>query len=87
MSEFGDRMKEDLEGLRAARDELRVQLHLASAELKDDWESLERGWSHLEARMKVLGHETGEVRSEIGETLHVLADQLRSGYARIKTLL
>ena len=86
MSEIRDRINEEIDGMRGVRDELRVQLHLANAELKDEWEKLERGWSHLEGRMKVLGKETDEVGSEIGETLHVLAEQLRNGYDRIKTL-
>jgi hypothetical protein len=37
--------------------------------------------------MKVIGNESDEVAKDIGETLHVLAEQLRDGYERIKTLL
>jgi predicted nucleic acid-binding Zn-ribbon protein len=87
MSEFRKQLERELDNMRGVRDELRVRLHLGGAELRDQWEDLERGWQHLEGRLKVLGNESDEVVSEIGETLHVLAEQLRSGYERIKKLV
>jgi hypothetical protein len=87
MKEFRQQLDLELDKLRGARDELRVRLHLGGAELRDQWEELERGWQHLEGRLKVLGNESDEVVSEIGETLHVLADQLQHGYERIKKLV
>jgi predicted nucleic acid-binding Zn-ribbon protein len=86
MTEFRKQLEQELDHLRGARDELRVRLHLGGAELRDQWEDLERGWQHFEGRLKVLRNESDEVVSEIGETLHILADQLRTGYKRIKKL-
>lgn len=34
-----------LDGLKQQRDELMVQLHLAKAEARDEWEELEKNWS------------------------------------------
>ena len=87
MTQFREELNEQLDHLRGLRDELRVHLHLGGAEMRDQWEELERGWKHLEGRLKVLGNESDEVASEIGETLHVLGGQLRNGYERIKKLV
>jgi hypothetical protein len=87
MIEIPDQLEKELDNLRGVRDEIRVRLHLGGAEIRDQWEKLDRGWQHLEGRMKVIGGESDEVAREIGKTLHVLAEQLQDGYQRIKTLL
>jgi predicted nucleic acid-binding Zn-ribbon protein len=87
MFEIPEQLEKELDNVRRARDELKVRLHLGGAEIRDQWEKLDRGWQHLEGRMKVIGNESDEVAKDIGETLHVLAEQLRDGYERIKTLL
>lgn len=87
MFEISDQLEKELDTVRGIRDELRVHLHLGGAELRDQWEKLDRGWQHLEGRMKVLGNESDEIGTQIGETLHILAEQLRDGYERIKALI
>jgi len=87
MFEVPEQLEKELDNLRRIRDELNVRLHLGGADIRDQWEKLDRGWQHLEGRMKVIGNESDEVAKEIGETLHVLAEQLRDGYERVKTLL
>lgn len=87
MSEFTDRLEKQLDGLRQVRDEIEVQLHLAGADARDQWDKLEKGWQHLEGRAKVVGKESQGIADEIGETLEVLADQLKSGYERIRKLI
>ncbi len=87
MSEIKNQLEEELDNVRAMRDDLRVRLHLGGAELRDQWDKLERGWQHVEGRLKVIGNESDEVASEIRETLHVLAEQLKDGYERVKSVL
>lgn len=87
MTELRKLLEKELDNLRGVRDEIQVRIHLGGADLRDQWEDMERGWQHLEGRLKVVKDESDDVSSEIGETLHVLADQLRSGYERIKKLV
>ncbi len=87
MFEVPEQLKKEVERAQTVREGLQVRLHLGGAELRDQWERLEHGWQHLEGRLKVLGDESDEVATEISETLHVLAEQLRDGYERIKSLL
>jgi hypothetical protein len=44
----------DLSSLAALRDELRVQAHLFDAELKDQWEKLEKDWHLIQSEMDHL---------------------------------
>ena len=38
----GDRLEDLIDSLKTQRDELRVQMHLAKAEIRDEWEEIER---------------------------------------------
>lgn len=67
------------------RDELRVQMHLARAELKDEWEELEKKWPAAEAKLK---HFTGEVEGgaeDLQQNLKVVGEEIKAAYARIRT--
>ena len=87
MSELRDQLEKEVDQLRTLRDELNVQAHLAGQEFRDQWERLERGWNHVESRAKAIGDVSDDVAGEVRETPHVLADQLRGGYERIKALI
>jgi hypothetical protein len=87
MNEIRQQWDERVAGLRQERDELRVRMHLAKAEIRDEWEALERKWSHLEGRMRVAGDETREASREVGSAFSVLADEIGSAYRRIRRQL
>lgn len=57
MIEFREQLEQELDRVRGVRDEPRVQFYLGGAELRDQWEDLERGWQHLEGRLKVPAKE------------------------------
>ena len=87
MAKIRDQLEKERDSLRRLRDEVEVQLHLGGAELKDQWTKLEKGWEHLEGRLKVLGRESEDIAEDMGATLRVLGDQLRDGYERLKKLV
>ncbi len=87
MTEIQDRFKEELEQLRTLRDELRVQLHLGSSEVKERWEKAERAWEHAEGRLKVLGEQAGESAHEVSEALKLVLDEIREGYQHLRNLI
>ena len=66
MSDFDDLMDD----LKQKRDELRVQMHLASREVKDEWEELEEKTRKFMAKAEVsrTGEGVGEALSELGST-------------------
>ena len=44
MSDYKEELHELGDELKQARDELRVEMHLAKADIRDDWEELEKQW-------------------------------------------
>ncbi len=83
MTEENDRTLDFIEKLKQQRDELRLQIHLAKAEARDEWDELENKWGGLMERMKAVGEEAGEAKSDIGTAARELAVELKKGYARI----
>jgi len=78
-----------IEELKQKRDELRVQVHLASKEIKDEWEDLEQKMEELSVKTRQFSDdaqlkETGE---GIGEALGQLGSELKRGYQRIRDAL
>jgi SMC interacting uncharacterized protein involved in chromosome segregation len=84
VSEIRNQLDKELDVLRRIRDELKLQLHLGGSELQEGFEELEKGWQHLEGRLKVLGRESEDIAEGLGDTLSVLAGQLGDGYRRLK---
>lgn len=78
-----------VEELRQKRDELRVQMHLASKEIKDEWEDLEEKMEDFPSKTKQFADDaelkkTGE---GIGDALSQLGGELKRGYQRIRDAL
>ena len=86
-SDWKTRLEGEVDRLRAARDELRVQLHLGAAEAREVWESAERSWEHLEARLKRVGHATQESVDDVEDAAKLLVDEIKAGYERVRSLL
>jgi hypothetical protein len=82
-----ENMHEVIEELRHVRDELNVQIHLAAAEVRDEWEDLEKKWGHFRARAEQVGETTGEAAEDVGEALELVGEELRKGYRRIRKKL
>jgi uncharacterized protein YwgA len=74
------------EELKQKRDELRVQVHLASKEVKDEWEDLEEKMDEFSSKAKQFASdakikETGE---GLGDALGKLGHEIKLGYKRVR---
>jgi len=87
MGEIRERIEEEMKGLQTIRDDLRVRLHLGQAEVRDQWEKIERAWQHVEARAKVLRNESKESMEDVEEAARLLVEEIREGYRNLKQLL
>lgn len=67
-----------LDDLKQRRDELRVQIHLASKEAQDEWEELEEKMKTFSKRAQL--EETSE---GVGEALGNLGHEIKAGYTRL----
>lgn len=78
------RANELVEALRTERDELRVKLYLARAEVRDEWHALEQRWMHFESRARAASGAAAASGREVGTALDLLGEELRKGYARVR---
>jgi vacuolar-type H+-ATPase subunit D/Vma8 len=75
MSEFDDLVAD----LKQKRDELRLQIHLASKEAQEEWEELEEKMQEFSSRA-----ELGRTTDGIGDALGKVGQELKLGYKRIR---
>ena len=87
MDEMRDLLKQKLAELEQERDELRVRLHLAKAEARDEWDKLDARLDELRARLDRVGDEAGEVFDDVGEAAKLLGDELKTGFERLRRML
>ncbi len=75
-----------IEELKQKRDEVRVQIHLASKELKDEWEDLEEKMEDFSRKAKqfVDDAELKKTGAGIGDALSQVGSELKRGYERIR---
>lgn len=87
MADVKQELRTLFDGLATQRDELRVRMHLARAEARDQWEHLERQWEHARGRLEVIGREAGDAAGDVASALRLVADEIRKGYDRVRQLL
>jgi cytochrome c556 len=82
MADFDDMLEE----LKQKRDELRVQMNLASKEVKEEWEELEEKMEEFSAKAKKLAADAKlkETGSGLGDALGQLGHEIKLGYERIR---
>lgn len=75
-----------VEDLKQKRDEVRVQINLASREIKDEWKDLEEKMDEFSGKISRFAgdaqlKETGE---GLGQALGEVGKELKRGYERIR---
>ena len=78
-----DVIRRELETLQQTRDDLRVRLHLASSDMKDVWDNLERKWLELEDNTKQLAHAQEPTAQKLSDAARLLMTEIRNGYLRL----
>lgn len=69
--------------LKQQRDEINLQLHLASMEVKEEWERSEQKWNQFKAQLTELRDETEDVTEELTAATLVIGEELGNAYRRI----
>jgi len=85
--ELDEKIEDRIDVLRTQRDELNVQMHLASMELRDEWDKLEHKWAHYSDRVRELNAALEPTMGDIHSSLAMLGDELSEGYKKIKNAL
>ncbi|TWT79593.1 hypothetical protein CA13_09970 [Planctomycetes bacterium CA13] len=74
-------------GLKHERDELKLQMHLGTKELQDQWDSLDRKFDSLDERYTPIKEAVGESADDVYEAVKLVASEIRSGFDRIRKCL
>ena len=77
----------NLTPLLQARDEIRVKIHLAEADLRDEWEKAEVKWGRLQGEVERLRDEVKQPGHEIAHGAAALLKDLSEAYTRIGAAL
>jgi len=77
-------LQRELDELARTRDELRVRIHLAKADAKDEWHKLEEAFARVSAELARSAEDAKRSAGPIGSAARTLLDDLRLSYERIK---
>ncbi len=76
-----------IESLKQQRDEIKLQIHLAEAEARDEFPVMEQKLDELKHKADTIRAEAGEVSDEVFEAVKLVADEIKSGIERIRKLM
>ena len=76
-----------LEDVQRQREELNLQMHLAKAEARDEWQALEQKWRELKPKFDAAGSEAMKSGENVLAGLQMTLEELRKGYERVKDRL
>ncbi len=82
-----DDLKKLTDDLAQQRDELNIKLHLAKAEVRDEWDKLETKWEEMKSNMTTVSEEAEKTAESVTTAAGLLADEIKKGYERIKNAL
>ena len=84
-------IKEELEkfaeGLDQLRDEVKVQLHLASMESKQEWDKAEKEWEQFRLQLDQISGEAKENTDDLIGKAKIVGEELNATYQRLKDRL
>ena len=84
MSEQQNALEELIRGLKRERDELKLQIHLAGMEAKDDYDRISAKIDELTEQYEPVSDAVEETAGNIWSALGMAADELKVGYQRVR---
>ena len=82
-----DDLKKLIDDLKQQRDEINLKLHLAKAEVRDEWDTLETKWEEVKGKMSAVNEVASQTKESVTAAAGLLADEIKQGYDRIKKAL
>ncbi len=73
--------------LKRQRDQLRLQVHLGSEEVKDEWGKLDDKLSELSHRFDPLRDAVSETSEDVWESLKLVGSEIKDGFDRVRKSL
>ena len=70
--------------LKTERDQLEVRMHLAKADLRDEWKGLETRWQDVEGRARAAANAAESARPAVTTAMKQLGEELAEAYRRVR---
>ncbi|MCG8456354.1 MAG: hypothetical protein MI919_08730 [Holophagales bacterium] len=80
-------LKTAMDRLAHSRDELRLQVRLAEAEARQEWEDLEDRWGQLRQRYQQIEGAAADAAEDVWSGVELLAEEITRGYEKIRRAL
>ncbi len=87
MPDFSATWKQLLADLERERDELRLKIHLAKADGRDQLEKAERKLEQLRARAEVVKSTAKGSAGDVEQAAKALASEIKEGFAKVRRQL
>lgn len=87
MANWREKFQQVVADLERERDELKLKLHLAKADGRDEWAKLDGKLAELRLRADAAGNEARDALDDVGEAAKKLADEIREGFKRVRKTL
>lgn len=75
------------EGISQLRDEVKVQMHLASLESKQEWDKAEKKLDQFRAQLDDITKEARSTSDDVVSKVKIIGEELESTYQRLKDRL
>ena len=76
-----------LEKLKSERDELKLKLHLATMEAKEEFEEADKHWDTLKNKAAEIADDSKETSEEFIAKAKIVGEELKEAYDRISKRL
>jgi hypothetical protein len=84
MAEIRERLDEVINKLKQERDEIRLQIHLANMEGKDEYDRISRKVDQLTDQYEPVKDAVEDTAENIFTALGMVADELKVGFKRVR---
>jgi hypothetical protein len=84
MAEIRERLDEVINKLKQERDEIRLQIHLANMEGKDEYDRISRKVDQLTDQYDPVKDAVEDTAENIYSALGLVADELKFGFKRVR---
>ena len=87
MGQTLDDLKKIVDDLARQRDELNLKIHLAKADMRDEWDRLESKWEEVQGKLTTAGKEAEKTAGAVTTGIGLIADEIKKGYERIRNAM
>lgn len=76
-----------VENLKTERDGIKLKLHLASMDVQDEFENVEKKWDEISQKAVEIADDSKETSEEFIAKVKIVGEELKGAYNRISSRL